>query len=104
MTADVFDVQGRIFGLFGALGVLEDVEWSDSITDNHDPNMCPCCGGFQSSRHFSEMVGHRDECELVAARGALFREAVMLASGIPDGNSFLNMVTALHLSRSVPRW
>ena len=59
MTADVFDVQGRIFGLFGALGVLEDVEWSDSITDNHDPNMCPLLRWFPVFQVGSEMVGGR---------------------------------------------
>jgi len=84
--------------------VLDDVEWVDSITDDHDPNMCPSCGGFQSHRHSQENVGHREGCELVGARRELFRQAVDVASGMPDGNLFLNMVVGLHLARPVPRF
>jgi len=102
MTPEIFEKQSQVHALFGALRVLEEVEWIDAISDDHNPNMCPCCGGFQTSRYGQENVGHKADCGLRAAKLDIFHQAVGIASSLPDGNLFINLVTALHLARPKP--
>lgn len=106
MNANVLKKQEKIHSLFGALRALDDVEWVDSISDDHNPNVCPCCGGWQESQYpqFQNHVGHRDDCRLVKAKRDAFLMAVDIASDMPDGNLFINLATALHLSAPAPRF
>jgi hypothetical protein len=39
---------------------------------------------------------------LSAAKLDIFHQAVGIASSLPDGNLFINLVTALHLARPKP--
>ena len=104
MNPVIFEKQRKIHELFSAMRVLEGVEWIDSITDDHYPNVCPLCGGFQAYKHSPENVGHRDDCQLVKTKRELFRQAVDIASSIPDGNLFINLVVGIHLSKPAQRF
>ena len=104
MTQEVLDIQGKIHELFSAMKTLDDVEWVDSISDDHYPNVCPICDGFEEYRYSNDNVGHQEGCRLVESKRSLFRQAVELADQIPDGNLFLNLVTALYLGSPQPKF
>ena len=104
MIQEVFDIHRKIHELFSAMKTLDGVEWIDSISDDHYPNVCPVCGGFQEYRYSDDNVGHQDGCALVKSKRSLFCQAVDLADQIPDGNLFLNLVTALYLGSPQPKF
>lgn len=96
--------QSKIHELFDVMRVLEEVEWIDSQSDDHYPNVCPWCGGYQEYRHNRSLEGHRSSCVFVKCIGSLFYQAVSIASEMQDGNLFLNLVVGLHLGKPRPRF
>jgi hypothetical protein len=104
MTPEVFDKQSQIHEIFETMSALDEVEWIAAISDDHNPNVCPYCGGFQSYKYDPALEDHRPDCKFVSVRTKLFKRAVSIASSIPDGNTFINLVTGLYLKQPLPKF
>lgn len=97
-TKIMLNKQSRIWDIFKTIKFIESIEWIDSNSDDHYPNVCPSCDGFQEYRYDKTLEGHKNNCEIILIKQKLFNMAVSIADELPDGNTFINLVIGLHLS------
>jgi len=97
MASNMLKKQSRIHDIFEAMSVLGDAEWSN--LDDSCTEFCQWCDGFKEWKWDRELEGHRSSCRFVSVQRKLFSEAVNITDSLEDGNTFLNLVVGLFLSR-----
>lgn len=105
MKNEMLEKQSKIHNIFETMGVLEEVEWVN--LDDSCAKVCSWCDGFHKWKWDLALEGHSSSCKFVSVQGKLFKDAVDIASGLKDGNVFLNLVVGLFLGSRQPvfgRW
>lgn len=101
MINQLLEKQKKVFDLFSAMRTIEELEYSDSISDDGYPKVCHYCDGFQEYRYDKSLEGHKENCSLMRSKGNIFKLIVKECSDMKDGNYFLNLTTGMYLKNII---
>jgi hypothetical protein len=101
MNAQLLQQHKKVFNLFSVMRNLEELEYTDSISDDGYPKVCHFCDGFKDYRYDKSLEGHKDDCLLMRNKGNLFKLIIDECSNMEDGNSFLNLTTEMYFKNVI---
>lgn len=96
MTRQLLQKQKKVFDLFSVMRTLEDLEYSDSVSDDGYPKICHYCDGFKEYKYDRTLEGHNENCLLMNNKNKVFNLIVQECSNMKDGNYFLNLTTNMY--------
>ena len=98
---DQLEKQKNVFGLFSIMRTMEELEYSDSVSDDGYPKVCHFCDGFKEYRYDKSLEGHKDDCSLMKSKGKIFELIIRECSNMRDGNYFLNLTTEMYFNNII---